>query len=384
MRGRTRPSTIDSMQSPVRVVIAGGGVAGLEALMAVRALAGDRVVLALLAPEDEFVYRPLAIEAPFAVGRVRRVPLVDAARDADAAFLAGTIEGVDSDRKTVWTSAGSRLEYDALVLAVGAQAVPAVAHATTWDDRSDAETLGGLQQDIEQGYTRRLAVVIPSGPAWPLRGYELALVMTLEAKSMSIDLETTIVTPEPSPLGLLGSRAAELVSNELERAGVAVVSAAHAHVEQHRDATVVLHPSGSRLEVDRVLALPALHGRPIAGIPSDAEGFVAVDEHCRVRGLDGVWAAGDTTAFPLKSGGFAAEQADVASEDIAAVAGAAIEPRPFAPADRDELAGLPAGSALKAWLADGDDALTTHLPPFGVPVLTYLHRDLAAGWRGDN
>ena len=376
---RCAPSRAEAM----RVLIAGGGVAGLETLLALRALAGARVELTLVAPNDEFVYRPLSVEAPFDVGRIRRIALADAARGVSAAFVAATIEAVDPDMKTASTSAGRRLDYDALVLAVGAHAVPAVAHALTWDDRSDAETLGGLQRDIEEGYSRRLAVVIPSGPVWPLRAYELALLITLQARSMSIDLETTIVTPEPSPLATLGSRAVEPVSAELGLAGIAVVSADHADVEQGHFATLVLHPSGRRLHVDRVLALPVLHGRRIAGIPADAEGFVDVDEHGRVRGLDRVWAAGDITAFPLKSGGFAAEQADVVSEDLAAVAGAAIEPRPFAPADREDLAGLPAGSRLTAWLADGDEALTTHLPAFGVPVLTYLDRDLGAGWRGN-
>jgi sulfide:quinone oxidoreductase len=357
-------------------------VAGLETLLALRSLADERVELLLVAPEDEFVYRPLAVEEPFAVGRIRQISLLDAARDAKAAFVAATIEAVDTDEKTVSTSERETLEYDALVLAVGAKAVPAVAHATTWDDRSDAELLGGLLRDVEEGYARRLAVVIPPGPAWPLRAYELALLITLEATGMSADLETTIVTPEPSPLAILGSQAVELVSKELELAGVAVVSADYADVEPGHTATVVLQPSGRRLEVDRVLALPVLQGRPVTGIPADANGFIDVDEHCRVRGLDRVWAAGDGTTFPLKSGGFAAEQADVAAEDIAAAAGAAVEPRPFDPVDRGELAGLPSGCFLKAWLAEADDGLTTDLPALGLPVLTYLRRDLEAGWRG--
>jgi sulfide:quinone oxidoreductase len=364
-------------------VVVGGGVAGLEALLALRALAGERVELALVAPHDEFVYRPLAVEAPFSVARTRRVALTDAAGDAGASFVSGTIETVDPGRGIVTPSASRALEYDALVLAVGAQAVPAVPHALTWDDRSDAETLGGLLADIEEGYSRRLAIVIPDGPAWPLRGYELALVITLEAKSMAIDLETTIVVPEQSPLAALGSRALELVSGEVAKAGVEVVSAARAEVESGRPFTVVLQPSGRRLEVDRVLALPALRGRPIAGIPTDPEGFIEVDEHCRVRELDRVWAAGDGTAFTMKSGGFAAEQADVAAEDIAAGAGINVVARPFDPRSRAELVGLPAGRFLNEWLSLGEDeALRTDLPTSGVPVLTYLTRDLSAGWRG--
>jgi sulfide:quinone oxidoreductase len=373
---------VNSQARPIRVVVAGAGIAGLEALLALRALAGARVQLTLVAPDDEFVYRPLAIEEPFAVGRARRIAVGDAARDADAVYVAATVEAVDANEKVVTPAVGHPLEYDALVLAVGAEAVPAIAHAMTWDDRADSELLGGLLRDIEQGYSRRLAVVIPSGPGWPLRAYELAVFIALQAKGMSMDLRTTIVAPEPSPLAALGSRAVELIAQELAQAGVELVPTADVEVEHGHAATVVLQPSGQRLEVDRVLALPGLRGRPIPGIPANAEGFVEVDEHCRVRGLDGVWAAGDGTAFALKSGGYAAEQADVSAEDIAAMAGAAVDPHPFDPSARDQFAGLPDGPFLKGWLSEGDDdGLTTGLPATGVPTLTYLQRDLAASRR---
>ena len=38
-----------------RVLVAGGGVAGLETLLALRALAGDRVDITLVAPELRFI-----------------------------------------------------------------------------------------------------------------------------------------------------------------------------------------------------------------------------------------------------------------------------------------------------------------------------------------
>jgi sulfide:quinone oxidoreductase len=356
-------------------------VAGLETLMALRALAGDRVGLTLIAPDDEFVYRPLAVEEPFVVGRARRVPLHRVAQMAGAEFLAATVQAVDPEARSVRTSEGESLAYDALVLAMGAEVMPAVANVMTWDDRADADLVGGLLRDLEEGYSRSLAILIPPGPGWPLRGYELALFITLEARSMGAELETTIVTPEPASLAALGPRAAEAVSTELERAGVAVVTADHVQVERDRTATVVLEPSGHQLEVDRVLALPVLRGRRVRGVPADPAGFVEVDERCRVRGLDGVWAVGDATAFPLKSGGFAAEQADVAAADIAAGAGAAVEPRSFDPA-REDLGGLPTGRFLSEWIAGSEGAHAMDLPVSAVPVLTYLQRDLAASWRG--
>ena len=349
---------------PFRVVVAGGGAAGLETLLALRTLAGERVALTLVAPHDEFVYRPLAVEAPFGVGRARRVALDDAARDADATFVPATIEAVDTARRIAQPAASHPLEYDALVLAVGARAVPAIAHALTWDDRADAEVIGGLLQDIEQGYSRRLAVVIPPGPGWPLRAYELALFITREATSMSADLKTTIVAPEPSPLRLLSPRLVELLSNELRLAGVHVVSAAGAGVEPGHAPTVVLRPSGQRLEVDRVLALPELRGRPITGIPAGDHGFVEVDEHGRVRGLDRVWAVGDGTAFPVKSGGVAVEQADVVAADIGAEAAL---PSSRAPSIPTRSRSSPA-SRTAAICADGSPATTTRRPGFPRPA----------------
>jgi sulfide:quinone oxidoreductase len=184
-------------------LIAGGGVAGLEALHGLRALAGDRVQLTLIAPEDEFVYRPLAVEDPFHVGRVRQVPLTRAALQGGAKLVPGTVDAVDASRGVVKTSDAQELDYDALLVAVGASAVPVVANAMTWHDRADSEAIGGLLRDIDEGYAHSLAVVIPDGPVWPLRGYELALFVALEAKSMSADHQTMLITPRSTPLELL-------------------------------------------------------------------------------------------------------------------------------------------------------------------------------------
>ena len=80
-----------------------------------------------------------------------------------------------------------------------------------------------------------------------------------------------------------------------------------------------------------MIALPRAAARRVEGLPRDESGFVPVDEHGRVPGLAGVWAAGDCVAFPIKQGGIAAQQAVAAAEAIAVLSGATLLPRPFRP-----------------------------------------------------
>ena len=80
------------------------------------------------------------------------------------------------------------------------------------------------------------------------------------------------------------------------------------------------------IEADRVVALPRIEGLRLPGVPHDTNGFVPIDEHGRVRGVDDVYAAGDLTTFRSSRAGSATQQADAAAESIAAAAGAEITP----------------------------------------------------------
>jgi sulfide:quinone oxidoreductase len=395
-----------------RVVIAGGGVAGIEALLALHALAGDRVELTLVAPTSDFVYRPLAVAEPFALGQARRTPLVEATRPTGATFIEAPLTSVDVAARNVHLGDGQTLAYDALVLATGAASEPAFANGVfTWDDTSGAEAVGGLLRDLEEGYSQRLAIVVPPGPGWPLPAYELALLISSDARGMGMKPEITVVTPERAPLAIFGSRAVEVVSDELKQAGVRVELGAYAELDHGPPRAIILRPSDRRVEVNRVLSLPRLRGRAPQGIPANPQGFVTVDPHGRVTGADGVWAAGDGIDFAVKFGGLAAEQADAAAADIAAEAGATVERTPFRPVLRGRLLtshgprymrydagggggegeatthtlwwppGKVNGRYLSPWLAVLDDeAVARQLPHSGgLPVQTDLHRDIIAG-----
>src|SRR5215211_1060669 len=205
----------------MKIVIAGGGVAGLEALLGLHEMAGDRVELTLIAPDPDFAYRPLAAAEPFSLGRAQRVPLQRFAEDTGARVLGDAIAGVDDDAGEVQLRNGGTIPFDALLLAPGGRPVVGVEGATTWWPSGDSDVYGGLLRDVEEGYTKRLAIVVPPGFAWPLPAYELALMTAGEARAMGQDdVQVTVVTPERTPLEVFGHRASTAVRDELEKAGI--------------------------------------------------------------------------------------------------------------------------------------------------------------------
>jgi sulfide:quinone oxidoreductase len=221
------------------------------------------------------------------------------------------------------------------MIGLGARTRARYEHALTLDDRRLDELLHGLIQDVEGGYVKRLAFVIPAPMAWPLPVYELALMTSTRAYDTNVELTITILTPEDAPLAIFGEGASRAVAELLAEHQIEVIASAYCEVP--RSGLVEVSPGGRRLEFDRVAALPELEGPAVPGLPEADHGFIPVDMHCRVRGLERVYAAGDATDFAIKHGGIAAQQADTAAEAIGALAGAPVEPQPFHPVIRGVL-----------------------------------------------
>ncbi len=313
----------------LRVLVAGGGVAALETVLALSELAPDRTDVTVIAPNAEFVYRPMAVREPFAYGPAQRYPLAPIVGDAGAQLLTGALAWVDPDGRIVHTEAGEQLAYDALVLALGAKAHPRYPHALTIDDRRLDETMHGLLQDIEGGYIHSVAFVAPGRMPWQLPIYELALMTAGRAYDMGVELAVTIVTPEDAPLALFGADASRAVGELLARARIETIASAYAEVPGAGEVTI--NPGDRRLRVDRVIALPELYGPAIRGIPLAEHGFIRVGPYGQVPDVGPIYAAGDAVDFPVKHGGISSQQADVAAQSIAALAGAPVTPEPFHP-----------------------------------------------------
>lgn len=361
---------------PLSVLIVGGGVAGVETTLALRALAEDRVDIELIAPEPYFWYRPLAVAEPFGLGRAHRYELAAIASSCRARFTPGAVASVDPERHLVRTSAGAELVYDVLVLACGVQPEPALEGALTFRGPADAGRFRRLLGEIEAGTARRVVFAVPTGASWPLPLYELALLTSAYVHGRDLEpVELALVTPESSPLALFGSAATEAVGRLLAERGISVHSGRHAVSAEH--GRLRLAPEG-KLPFDRLVALPHLRAAGIPGIPQDNRGFVATDGSGRVLGLEDVYAAGDLTAFPIKQGGIASQQADAVAEAIAARTGAPVTPRPFRPVLRGLLLTGAIPAFLRAEITGGHgEASTADVEPLWWPPGKIVGRYLA-------
>lgn len=293
-----------------------------------RALGQELLELQLLSPAEAFVYRPLEVLEPFDPRTMVRVPWAQILDEQRIGHIVDAFAAVDPDRNVVETAGGESLGYDLLVLALGARARSVLPGAVTVGAPGARQQLEDLLAQMSAGDVRRVAFVVPPGVTWSLPIYELALLTAQRARTSGAELELFLVTAEAEPLELFGPDASRLVARLLVERSIRLHTDSTARTDEH--GAVWLELEGG-VSVERAVAMPRLEGPAIAGLRSDEDGFLQVDEHGRVAGEADIYAAGDAVAFPVKQGGLATQQADAVAAHIAARAGAKVEPMPFDP-----------------------------------------------------
>lgn len=318
----------------LKIVIAGGGVAAVEAMLALRQLVAARVELELIAPNEELVLPALGVAEPFGIAAPPAIPIADVCGDLDATHRRDALQGVDAGARTARTQSGADVPFDALLIAIGAFAEPALPGALTYRGGRDNDAMRALLLAAEEGTVRHITFAIPTSIQWPLPIYELSLLTATELRKRQADTQVALVTHESSPLGLFGTRASRSVGDLLHDAGVELVTQARAAGIQ---AGGLALNDGRILPTDRVVASPRLTVPEIGGVPQGPDGFIGTDLQMRVEGTPRVYASGDATWFPIKQGGMAAQQADVAASAIAALVNPDLDVERFQPTLRGVL-----------------------------------------------
>ncbi len=316
------------MSERKRVVIAGGGVAGLEAMLALRDLLGERVRVEVLAPETEFTYRQFAVAEPFSMGEVARFDLGELVEGAGAVHRRDALASVNPGARTVGTTAGAEIPYDDLVVAVGARAIAAVPGAETYAGPVSNPFVREATLKLAGGESRGLILAVPATVHWSLPAYELALMAAAHLADIgAAGAPVHIVTPERRPLDVFGAAVSDRIAELLAENAVEFHTRAPARVVEGGLATM----DGGLIAGDHVIALPAYEVQGIPGLAQGPHGFIDTDSRMRVQQAPGVYVAGDASWFPIKQGGLAAQEADVVAAAIAHELDPEIESEPFRP-----------------------------------------------------
>lgn len=243
----------------LHVVIAGGGVAALETLLALKALAGHLVEITLVSRTREFLYRPVTVAEAFDRAQARVYDLAEILADQGGGeLILDTLADVETRSRIAVTAGGRRISFDALVVATGAVPGAPFPGAFTFGGRDDVPVLRGLLHDLTTGRAGSVALALQSERMWPLPLYELALMTAAYLNEHGAgDVKVTLVTPEEEPLELFGPVATGAVRSLLEARRIIVRSSSLPAVARGR---VLLLAGGAEVFADRVITLPVLEG----------------------------------------------------------------------------------------------------------------------------
>jgi NADH dehydrogenase len=387
-----------------RIVIAGGGFAGLYTALALAARRHHPPVL-LIEPNERFVFLPLLYE--LLSGELRRweiaPPYAALLAGRGVALLQDRVVKVDTTARRLQTATGRRLAYGRLVLATGARGETfgvegADRHALGFRNLNDVDRLASLVRELGRppGHGGRLAVV-GAGASGVELACKLADLLAGQAGIELIEQGSTALPQARAFNREQGLRALERRQVRLRLHTTVTAVGADRLLLRHggagaggRDADDTLPVAATIWTAGLRMQPPLLEPEP----PRDRLGRLRCRPDLRLEGLEEVFAAGDGALVPADPDDPAAgalppnaqvafQQAPLlASNLLRSLAGEPLEPFRFR--DLGEMLSLGRGEAS---LSSGGITLAGPLA-FQLRRLAYLTRlpgrqqqlRVAAGW----
>jgi sulfide:quinone oxidoreductase len=315
-------------QTRTRVVVIGGGFAGLESAFLIRAKLGKGADITLIADTDRFLFKPNTIYIPFgAKAESLMIPLAKPTAKRNIRLIQASFESLDPERRTV-RAGGWEVPFDFLVLATGAgmrpEEIPGLAeHAETIWTPGEMSALGtrlrGLVDRARMGTTQRLLFAVPPNNkcAGPL--YEMVMMSEtwLRRAGVRDRVEIAWTTFEQTYVQAFGPKLHDVVGAEFTSRGIA----AHTGWRISRVEPGCAHyDNGEHRDFDLLVAFPPyVSAVRYDGLPADDRGFLQTDPGWRrVQGQERIFAPGDAGDFPVKQAFLAFLQADAVAEAVAA------------------------------------------------------------------
>jgi NADH dehydrogenase FAD-containing subunit len=342
MPASTARRTLKAMTDTQRILILGGGFAGLETAFLLRMRMRDAANLTVVSERESFTFRPNSIYVPFGADPNDLVTeLSKAFHRRHITFVGDRAASVEPDAHEVTLAGGRKLGYDKLVIATGADMsldeIPGLAEhaATIWTPAGMLvvrERFERVREAGERGQSSRVLFLIPPNNkcAGPL--YEVVMMFDtwLRREHVREHVEITWSTFEQTYIQAFGPRLHNVVSSEFE----------HRDIQGHADEVVsevgpgeARYADGSTRAFDHLIAFPPyVSAVRYEALPSDDRGFIRTESATRqVVGHPDIYAPGDAGDFPVKQAFLAFLQADTVAEHVAAGAGMNEFEKPFDP-----------------------------------------------------
>jgi len=313
-----------------RVVVLGGGFAGLETALQLRTMVKpSNLHLTVVSDRDHFLYRPGLVGLPFGAAEAPlHVPLAAALGRWGVTWRLACVENIDTERRVVHTNRTQPIHYDHLVIATGAQAhphrVPGLAeHAVQISSPGQLHQLGERFQWVAHnaghGRPQQVLFVVPPNTTWPGPAYEIALMLDtwLRRREVRHQVRITFATAERAFGEQLGTGLHRVLADEFDTRGITGLTGLT--VEEIAEVHTCFD-DGSKFQHDLVVAVPP-HTAAMwhDGLPADDRGFLTCRPDDRsVIGPDCVYAPGDAGDFPVKQAFLAVTQGRAVATAIAA------------------------------------------------------------------
>lgn len=310
-----------------RVVVLGGGFAGLIAAESLAQRLGPAHQITLISRQREFTFFPSLVRLAFGRCRLEEVffDLVRPMRSRQIELIQAEVADYHPDERYLIIPRGKyeqRIPYDYLVFALGRRLVSELVpgfheHAHHLLSVGAALKFGEALKNFHQGHAvigycqgARLAV--------PVYETAFALDRLLRARGERDRAKITIVTPEGTGELLGGSTIAPALESALAARGIERINNFPLNCVTE---TEVRASHGHRIGYDLLMLIPPFQGSVVArymGI-TDRHDYIRVNRQLRVTGTDRIYAAGDCVDFPgPKMGQMAALQGEVAAANLAA------------------------------------------------------------------
>jgi NADH dehydrogenase FAD-containing subunit len=298
---------------PTRIVIVGGGVAGVACAreLAERGLRNVHIRLINASPYLEYhgaLYRVVAGSSPLEVC----IPLRDIFSDTDVEVVYDTVDNVVTDEQHVWGVSGSRYEYDYLVLALGSQTdyfgiegmqehafqARTVSQALNLKRHLSRVISRAAQHDDKEKHLKAAHIAVVGAGA---TGTELAGELSRYTQRLCANhrLDPSYVTIElieaaPHVLPKLPRFFSRVVEGRLRECGVNILTNRMVErVDPHK-----VHISGMEMEASTVIWCAGVKANELYSqfFETNKKGAVEVNQFMQPHGLSNVFIAGDGAA----------------------------------------------------------------------------------------